>query len=116
MRGCWLSVVVMAMASWAAAEELPLVGIPETQDPPSIDGAVTEGEWADAAVTCGFWPVIAARSFTAPSMILPSRAASPTPVFTTILTSPGTWCTFVNPKSFFSWAEISVLYFCFRRG
>ena len=69
-----------------------------------------------AAVTCGFWPVMSVRSLMAPSMILLSRAASPTPVLTTIFTSPGTWCTFVKPKSFFSWPAISVRYFCFRRG
>ena len=69
-----------------------------------------------AEVTCGFWPVMAVRSLTAPSMTLPSRAASPTPVLTTIFTSPGTWCTFVKPKSFFSCAAISVRYFCLRRG
>jgi len=77
MRGCWLSVVVMAMASWAAAEELPLVGIPETQDPPSIDGAVTEGEWADAAVTCGFRDITTghpSRAVTTVSLCYDSQA------------------------------------------
>ncbi|CNL33060.1 Uncharacterised protein [Mycobacterium tuberculosis] len=42
-----------------------------------------------ALVTIGFWPVILVRSSTAPSITLLSRAASPTPVFTTTLTRPG---------------------------
>ena len=46
-----------------------------------------------ALVTCGFWPVIAVRSRIAPSISLESRAASPTPMFTTILTRPGTCMT-----------------------
>src|SRR3954453_15853193 len=69
-----------------------------------------------ARVTCGFWPVIFVRSATAPSMILPSRAASPTPVFTTPFTRPGAWCTFAKPNSFWSAGRISARYFCFRRG
>ena len=46
-----------------------------------------------ALVTTGFWPVIAVRSRTAPSMSLASRAASPTPMLTTTLTTPGTCMT-----------------------
>ena len=42
-----------------------------------------------ALVTCGFWPVIAARSRMAPSISLESRAASPTPMLTTTLTTTG---------------------------
>ena len=42
----------------------------------------------------GFWPVIAARSRTAPSMSLASRAASPTPMLTTTFTTPGICMTF----------------------
>ena len=38
----------------------------------------------------GFWPVIRVRSRTAPSISLESRAATPTPMLTTILTRPGT--------------------------
>ena len=48
-----------------------------------------------ALVTCGFWPVIAVRSLTAPSISFESRAASPTPMLTTILVRPGTCMTFV---------------------
>lgn len=47
-----------------------------------------------ALVTCGFWPVMASRSRMAPSMTFESRAASPTPMFTTILVRPGTSMTF----------------------
>ena len=39
--------------------------------------------------TCGFWPVIVARSRTAPSISFASRAASPTPMLTTTFTTPG---------------------------
>ena len=46
-----------------------------------------------ARVTDGFWPVITDRSLTAPSMSLASLAASPTPMLTTILDSPGTCIT-----------------------
>ena len=46
-----------------------------------------------ALVTCGFWPVIAARSRMAPSISLESRAASPTPMLTTIFVRPGTCMT-----------------------
>ena len=42
-----------------------------------------------ALVTCGFWPVMALRSLIAPSMSFESRAASPTPMLTTTLTSRG---------------------------
>ena len=37
----------------------------------------------------GFWPVISARSLTAPLISFASRAASPTPMLTTTLTTPG---------------------------
>ncbi len=47
-----------------------------------------------ARATAGFWPVITVRSLTAPSMSLASRAASPTPMLTTILVSAGTCMTF----------------------
>ena len=47
-----------------------------------------------ALVTTGFWPVMAVRSRTAPSMSLLSLAASPTPMLTTTLTTPGTCMTF----------------------
>jgi hypothetical protein len=39
--------------------------------------------------TCGFWPVIVAKSRIAPSISLASRAASPTPMLTTTFTTPG---------------------------
>jgi len=37
-----------------------------------------------ALATAGLWPVMMARSLTAPSISLASRAASPTPMLTTI--------------------------------
>ena len=43
-----------------------------------------------ARVTIGFWPVMAVRSRMAPSISFESRAASPTPMLTTILVRPGT--------------------------
>ena len=46
-----------------------------------------------ARVTEGFWPVIVVRSRTAPSISLESRAASPTPMLTTILVRLGTCMT-----------------------
>ena len=46
-----------------------------------------------AFCTSGFWPVIAVRSRTAPSISFASRAASPTPMLTTTLTTPGTCMT-----------------------
>ena len=49
-------------------------------------------------------------------MILPSRAASPTPELTTTFTRPGTWCTFEYPNSFWRFGTISERYFCLRRG
>jgi len=39
--------------------------------------------------SCGFWPVMAVRSRRAPSISLESLAASPTPMLTTTLTTPG---------------------------
>jgi hypothetical protein len=51
-----------------------------------------------ALVTRGFWPVIAVRSRTAPSISLESRAASPTPMLTTILVSAGTCMTLSYPN------------------
>jgi hypothetical protein len=50
----------------------------------------------------------AVRSLTAPSMILPSWAASPTPVLTTIFYEPGHLVHVREPKSFASWAETLV--------
>ena len=60
-----------------------------------------------ALVTSGFWPVIAVRSLTAPSISLESRAASPTPMLTTILTMPGTCITLAISNSDFSAGRIS---------
>ena len=48
-----------------------------------------------ALVTAGRCPVIVARSRIAPSISLLSRAASPTPMLTVILTRPGTCMGFV---------------------
>src|SRR5687768_2675102 len=69
-----------------------------------------------ALVTCGFWPVMAVRSRRAPSMSLPSRAASPTPMLTTILVRPGTCMTFWKPNSSRSAGRISSRYRVFSRG
>ena len=52
-----------------------------------------------ALVTDGFWPVIAVRSLMAPSISLESRAASPTPMLTTILVRPGTCMMFLMSNS-----------------
>ncbi len=60
-----------------------------------------------ARVTVGFWPVIAVRSLTAPSISLESRAASPTPMLTTILVRPGTCMTFGMSNSLLSAGRIS---------
>ncbi len=60
-----------------------------------------------ALVTCGFWPVIAVRSLTAPSISFESRAASPTPMLTTILVRPGTCMTLAYSNSVRSAGRIS---------
>jgi hypothetical protein len=60
-----------------------------------------------ALVTCGFWPVIAVRSLMAPSISFESRAASPTPMLTTILVRPGTCMTLANSNSLRSAGTIS---------
>ena len=60
-----------------------------------------------AFVTAGFWPVIAVRSRMAPSISLESRAASPTPMLTTIFTSPGVCITLPMPNSSRSAGAIS---------
>ena len=60
-----------------------------------------------ALVTSGFWPVIAVRSLMAPSISFESRAASPTPMLTTILVRPGTCMTFVISNSACSAGRIS---------
>ena len=66
--------------------------------------------------TSGFWPVIWVRSEIAPLIIFESRAASPTPMLTTTLTTPGTCMTFsywnVSPRDFL----ISVRYLALSRG
>ena len=46
----------------------------------------------------GFWPAMRVRSRTAPSISLESRAASPTPMFTTTLTTPGISIGFAYPN------------------
>jgi len=81
--------------------------------------ALTQLELRDrlaALVTEGFWPVIAARSLMAPSISFESRAASPTPMFTTILVRPGTCMTLSNWNSSRSLATISSRYLVFSRG
>src|SRR5699024_5688937 len=60
--------------------------------------------------------VIWDRSSTAPLITFESRAASPTPMLTTIFTSPGTSITFVYSNVSWSWALISSRYFVLRRG
>src|SRR5690554_1677520 len=69
-----------------------------------------------ARVTCGFWPVMRDRSRIAPSMSLESRAASPTPMLTTILVKVATWLMFGCANSSRSPATISSRYFFFSRG
>src|SRR5688572_24551525 len=69
-----------------------------------------------ALVTVGFWPVIAVRSLTAPSISLESRAASPTPMLTTILVSPGTCMMLAISNSLVSAGMISSRYRSFSRG
>ena len=59
---------------------------------------------------------MAARSLTAPSISFASRAASPTPMFTTILVSPGICITLAYPNSSFRAGAISVRYFSLSRG
>jgi len=61
MRGYWLTMVMLAMAPCVADEQLPVIAIPETGNPPSIDGTISEGEWSRAAVTCGFRDVTTGR-------------------------------------------------------
>jgi hypothetical protein len=60
-----------------------------------------------ALVTAGFCPVIVARSRMAPSISLLSRAASPTPMLTVTLTTPGTCIGLPNPNSWVSAGLIS---------
>ena len=60
-----------------------------------------------ALVTVGRCPVIVARSRTAPSMSLESRAASPTPMFTTTFTTRGTCMTLAKSNSARSAGTIS---------
>ena len=57
--------------------------------------------------TSGFWPVIVVKSRTAPSISLASRAASPTPMLTTILVRPGTCMTLPISNSLRSAGRIS---------
>ena len=65
------------------------------RDAKLIDGAlrdltvITGQKPAVARATAGFWPVMRDRSRTAPSISFASRAASPTPMLTTILDRPG---------------------------
>lgn len=67
MRGYWLTAVMLAAAPCVAAEQLPVITIPETRDAPSIDGVIADGEWSRAAVTCGFRDFMTGR---------PSRAGT----------------------------------------
>ena len=60
-----------------------------------------------ALVTCGFWPVIAARSRIAPSISLESRAASPTPMLTITLVTVGICMTLPKENSSRSAGAIS---------
>ena len=53
-------------------------------------------------VTCGFWPVIAVRLSTAPSIAFLSAMASPTPMFTVILVMRGTRMGFGSSRLFMS--------------
>src|SRR5690349_640211 len=69
-----------------------------------------------ARVICGFWPVIAVRSLTAPSISFESRAASPTPMLTTILVRPGTCMMLAISNSLVSAGMISSRYRSLSRG
>ncbi len=42
-------------SSDAAMVDTPVLRIPMTSKPPTIDGAMAEGEWEDAAALSGFW-------------------------------------------------------------
>ena len=48
-----------------------------------------------ALVTTGFWPAMRARSASAPRTFLESAIASPTPMFSTILSSLGICMSFL---------------------
>src|SRR3712207_6406261 len=63
-----------------------------------------------ALLSCGFWPVILARSSIAPSKALPFWAASPTPMLTTIFSSRGTRMGFSMPNLSLRAGAISSLY------
>src|SRR6478736_1229273 len=64
----------------------------------------------------GFCPVIVARSRTAPSISFASRAASPTPMLTTTLTTPGICITLAKSNSCCRAARTSSLYLVLSRG
>src|SRR6185369_13845021 len=66
--------------------------------------------------TSGFWPVIAVRSRTAPSISFASRAASPTPMLTTTFTTPGICMTLSYENCSRSPGAISSAYRCLSRG
>src|SRR5262249_30740202 len=63
-----------------------------------------------AFVTTGRCPVTIARSSTAESSSLPSRTASPTPMFTTIFSSRGTRMGPGSPSSCSGWGGLSCRY------
>src|SRR6185312_1079198 len=69
-----------------------------------------------ARCTSGFWPVIAVRSRTAPSISFASRAASPTPMLTTTFTTPGICMTLSYENCSRSPGAISSAYRCLSRG
>src|SRR5690348_1903849 len=64
----------------------------------------------------GCWPVIVASSSTTLSSTFGCLIASPTPTFTTIFSSVGTWCGFVRPNCCISFARICSWYTPRRRG
>ena len=69
-----------------------------------------------ARVTTGFWPVIVARSRTAPSSREAWAVAAPTPMLSTTLESRGTCMTLPMPSSCWSWPRSVSSYRAFSRG
>jgi hypothetical protein len=61
-----------------------------------------------ALVTMGFWPVIVVRSPSAASSALAFVSASPSPMFTTIFATRGTWFGLVYSNCLVSAGTISV--------
>src|SRR5690606_4034767 len=69
-----------------------------------------------ACVITGFWPAMRSRSAAAARTFLESATASPTPMFSTILSSFGVCMTFLYPNCSVSPLRISPSYWVRRRG